>query len=435
MAVLKVRDDKGNVTEILTIKGDPGEKGEKGEKGDPGSGDLKIYEITYDENYHYYIDGVSAQTIIDEVSAGKNVVLNVESVLFNVWITASDSVVFRGFFESTGFALLTISNDGNTEDLTRCSVEIRLMDILEGVPSADDIANAYVSYAGAQSLSDTQKAQARNNIGAPSVSNPVMTGSFSMGRKDGTTVGDNSHAEGSNTTASGDFSHAEGYGTGASGDRSHAEGSNTTASGNYSHAEGDTTTASGERCHAEGFHTIASGAVAHAEGKYNIEDPLSRYQHIAGNGTSDKVRSNAYTLDWDGNGWFAGDVYVGSTSGTNRDDGSKKLATEEYVDSHASGSGGFAKKAELTVNIVSNAFRASAEYTPSSDSALVTCHVKDAYLTDETPTGMMCFAEYTGGEIRVAVVGVGAATHGAVTAIVEVFETVFADETTEVTEE
>ena len=29
--------------------------------------------------------------------------------------------------------------------------------------------------------------------------------------------------------------------------------------------------------------------------------------------------------------WYAGDVYVGSTSGVNKDDGSKKLATEEYV--------------------------------------------------------------------------------------------------------
>ena len=35
--------------------------------------------------------------------------------------------------------------------------------------------------------------------------------------------------------------------------------------------------------------------------------------------------------DWNGNAWYAGNVYVGSTSGTNKDEGSKKLATEEYV--------------------------------------------------------------------------------------------------------
>ena len=57
----------------------------------------------------------------------------------------------------------------------------------------------------------------------------------------------------------------------------------------------------------------------------------SQYVSV-GNGTSDNSRSNAHTLDRNGNAWYAGNVYVGSTSGTNRDEGSKKLATEEYVD-------------------------------------------------------------------------------------------------------
>ena len=45
-------------------------------------------------------------------------------------------------------------------------------------------------------------------------------------------------------------------------------------------------------------------------------------------------------MDWSGNAWYAGDIYVGSTSGKNKDDGSKKLATEEYVNSAISSSGG-----------------------------------------------------------------------------------------------
>ena len=56
-----------------------------------------------------------------------------------------------------------------------------------------------------------------------------------------------------------------------------------------------------------------------------------QYAVITGNGTSDAERSNAYTLDWKGNAWFAGDVYVGSTSGTNKDDGSKRLVTEDQL--------------------------------------------------------------------------------------------------------
>lgn len=145
-----------------------------------------------------------------------------------------------------------------------------------------------------------------------------------------TASSDYSHAEGYYTTASGGYSHAEGSSTTASGNNSHAEGNNTTASGQSSHTEGSSTTASGQSSHAEGFFTKAGGVYQHAQGKYNIEDSAGTYADIIGNGTSSK-RSNAATVDWSGNAWYAGDVYVGSTSGTNKDAGSKKLATEEYA--------------------------------------------------------------------------------------------------------
>ena len=111
----------------------------------------------------------------------------------------------------------------------------------------------------------------------------------------------------------------------AYGNNSHAEGYNTTASGNCSHAEGNKTTAYGHYSHAEGNRTTASGDYSHVQGKYNIDD--NNYAHIVGNGYSNDTCSNAHTLDWEGNAWFAGDVYVGSTSGTNKDEGSKKLVT------------------------------------------------------------------------------------------------------------
>lgn len=37
-------------------------------------------------------------------------------------------------------------------------------------------------------------------------------------------------------------------------------------------------------------------------------------------------------MEVNGEAWFAGDIYVGSASGTNKDEGSKKVATEEYVE-------------------------------------------------------------------------------------------------------
>ena len=134
------------------------------------------------------------------------------------------------------------------------------------------------------------------------------------------TSGDYSHSEGLNNTASGYYSHAEGYKNITSGDDSHAEGSNNTASGLYSHAEG--------------YNNKASGVATHVQGKYNVVQSVTgsnyygKYCHIVGNGTSDTARSNAHTLDWNGNAWFAGDVYTG---GTAMDSGAKKLATEVPV--------------------------------------------------------------------------------------------------------
>ena len=127
--------------------------------------------------------------------------------------------------------------------------------------------------------------------------------------------GDNAHVEGWGGTASGYQSHAEGRDTTASGENSHAEGWKTTASGESSHAEGRLTTASGFYSHAEGWNTIAGGTGAHVQGKANIEDTEDKYAHIVGNGDNN-ARSNAHTLDWDGNAWFAGGIELTSPNGT-----------------------------------------------------------------------------------------------------------------------
>ena len=152
---------------------------------------------------------------------------------------------------------------------------------------------------------------------------------INVGRKKDSIIGAYSTAEGYGTTASESYSHAEGFSTVASEAYSHAEGISTVASGQCAHAEGCYTAASGHYSHAEGNETIASGYCSHAQGKYNISN--NTYAHVVGNGTADDARSNAHTLDWNGNAWFGGDIYIKSTSGTNKDEGSKRLITEEEV--------------------------------------------------------------------------------------------------------
>ena len=127
----------------------------------------------------------------------------------------------------------------------------------------------------------------------------------------------NSHAEGYKTKASSQNSHAEGNVTTASGSNSHAEGNGTTASGNNSHAEGQNTIASGLRSHAHGYATIANHADQTVFGQQNVADPSNaastehgNYIEIVGNG-SGGTRSNARTLDWNGNEVLAGSLTIG----------------------------------------------------------------------------------------------------------------------------
>ena len=166
----------------------------------------------------------------------------------------------------------------------------------------------------AQTTADNAKSAVDSKMSA---TNPVASGSFSMGRASGSTVGRYSHAEGFNATASGYCSHAEGF--------------NATASGYCAHSEGEFTKAIGDDSHSEGKGTIAKGKYQHVQGRYNVEDPttVGTYAHIVGNGTDDDKRSNAHTLDWNGNAWFAGEVKVGGTG--QYDHAAKTLATTEDI--------------------------------------------------------------------------------------------------------
>ena len=96
--------------------------------------------------------------------------------------------------------------------------------------------------------------------------------------------------------------------------------------GTYAFAEGNLTKAEGFASHAEGTGTTANGDNQHVQGKNNIEDDNNKYAHIVGNGQDYQHPSNAHTVDWQGNGWFQGNVKVGGTS--QDDTNAQNLITE-----------------------------------------------------------------------------------------------------------
>ena len=115
------------------------------------------------------------------------------------------------------------------------------------------------------------------------------------------TYEDFSHVEGSNNVNIGYGAHVEGWDNTNFGYGSHVEGQNNLCTVNYGHVEGQYNTVNGSAAHAEGYRTIASGQYQHVGGKWNIEDTENKYAFIIGNGTTNERRSNAFTVDWNGN--------------------------------------------------------------------------------------------------------------------------------------
>ena len=163
--------------------------------------------------------------------------------------------------------------------------------------------------------------------------------SFAVGSS--ATAGDNAIASG-NAEASGMYSAAFGHGAEASGMYSFAAG-NGEAAGTEAVALGSGD-ALANYAVAIGKYVKASSESQTAIGKNNIEDTADKYAFIIGNGTmsNTEYRSNAFTVDWNGNIWCEGtSIKIGGTS--QDDSNAKEIATQEYVNeaiSNVSGGAG-----------------------------------------------------------------------------------------------
>ncbi len=96
------------------------------------------------------------------------------------------------------------------------------------------------------------------------------------------------------TQANGRMGVAIGYGCIADGNNSRALGQGVNTKGTLSTGIGDRIT--------------ANGRLHFAIGKYNLVEEGDLYAFSVGNGTSEEARSNAFTLDWEGNGCYQGKV-------------------------------------------------------------------------------------------------------------------------------
>ena len=119
--------------------------------------------------------------------------------------------------------------------------------------------------------------------------------------------GDAASADGRSNIITGRYGRASGY-LNKTGYAGHVQNRSNTALGIDASGSGRDTVADGERSFTMGYGTVAKAKDQLARGKYNIPDNGQNYADIVGNGKDDNNRSNAYTLDWNGNGWFAGSI-------------------------------------------------------------------------------------------------------------------------------
>jgi len=99
------------------------------------------------------------------------------------------------------------------------------------------------------------------------------------------------------------------------------------ALGEYSVAINNYTIAKGENSFAHGYGTLATGDNMVAGGKCNLtEDGVIV---VYGSGTSWDKRRDAYILDWNGVGWYAGGLKIG---GSSRDDAEDVLVRSQVLE-------------------------------------------------------------------------------------------------------
>lgn len=285
-------------------QGIQGPQGEKGDKGDTGSSGVYIGDTEPIGDYNVWIDPTGSETAglvtqaelankQDKLTAGTNITIDSNNV-----ISATGS--------SGGGSSYTFT-DGLTE--TDGTVKWDLNDRIKAGEG-----NFSVKM-GKNAISSGNYSLSFGYVDLPSNTTGGTWGIRSSGL--------GSLAFGSNSTGN-DFAYIKSDGEGSlafgciEGSRS-SRSISTLGKGAFCHGYvsfnlGYDMYASGYGSHAEGSGTRATTLFSHVEGTLNIEDPKGSkqtkgtYAHIVGNGTEILNRSNAYTLDWQGNGTFAGTV-------------------------------------------------------------------------------------------------------------------------------
>ena len=252
----------------------------------------------------------------------------------------------------------TISITTTVENIHK--LDSKYLDLPTNLATTDDVQEAVDLANTAQTAADNAQTAATNAQNTANTkmdaTNPVGTGSFSMNRKSGSIIGQNSVSMGENTI----MSLNNGFASGKYNNEPYVENVTSISSNsiyNYFSQDGRAYFYSSEYTFSSetGMYSLVNAiettgtamrnnhidiknmyfiekapesttmryvknivyresyAYGIIDGDLYTSDKKS-YAHIVGNGTSDTARSNAHTLDWNGVGWFQGGLQVGGTA-------------------------------------------------------------------------------------------------------------------------
>ena len=317
--------------QLESLKGPKGDKGDaftyddftaeqleqlKGPKGDPGPTYTAGENITISaDNVISATGGGEPDAYIKEASVSGNTLTLTKKDNSTVAFTPEGGSGLQNLSDGTGEGSVQGFGGSATGRGSFC------MGYNTQTKAYSSLVFGYSSFTSEQSnfgiaLGDTNKNDGQRTVSIGSVNQANGNNSIAIGRSNkaysryGKYSGSNI-AIGENCKAGvivetgevrGTYCIATGEGTCSAGSSSFTEGSGTKAYGAYG-------------SHSEGRGTISTHMAQHAQGTYNIKDTSTEewynkgtYADIVGNGNSDTERSNAYTLDWAGNGTFSGTV-------------------------------------------------------------------------------------------------------------------------------
>lgn len=315
----------GRPTGLPGFVGPKGPQGEQGIQGDPGvfigaeehmpagtrvrfdpNGSADIAAVINDNSISTEETWSSSKThteieAVAEMASGKTK---------TYIISDTDNPAFNSQVDRIGAASL-VDISGNTIDID----DLNYGDII--LVTQTDVPDRWVAgYTGTNRDFYKMETQKIDLTGYLTKAHPVATGSFSIGRKENTTVGTDSVAMGSECIAEGNYSVALG-------NHSEATAAYAFASGWYGKAYNTAAIAGGRECTAKGEYSTAVGTgntTGYADenmvaiGRYGVEHNDGEYALTIGNGTGWGDRKDMVKLDWDGNLEVSGDIRANGVS-------------------------------------------------------------------------------------------------------------------------